>query len=328
MRTGEEVHMDRGRRPFRFGVIGEAITSRERLLDTAHRAEALGYSTLLLRDHFVAEPFGDQLAPLVALMAVAGATRTLRVGSLVLNNDYRHPVVLAKEAATLDVLSGGRFELGIGAGWLRDEYERAGMPFDPPAIRVGRLEESLQLLKGLLAGPALTFKGERYTVDGITGFPVPVQRPHPPILVGAGSRRMLGIAGRKADIVGILPRALPEGTISRELSERSPQRVARKVEWVAQAAEQRSRQVELSMVLAVALGGDHRQAAERLAVQQGWGAAAGELVLEMPSVAAGPAERVAEALQVRRDRYGFSYLVVADGDMDTFAPVVERLAGR
>jgi probable F420-dependent oxidoreductase len=328
MRTGEEVRMDRGRRPFRFGVIGEAITSRERLLDTAHRAEALGYSTLLLRDHFVAEPFGDQLAPLVALMAVAGATRTLRVGSLVLNNDYRHPVVLAKEAATLDLLSEGRFELGIGAGWLRDEYERAGMPFDPPAVRVGRLEESLQVLKGLLAGPALTFKGERYTVDGVTGFPAPVQRPHPPILVGAGSQRMLGMAGREADIVGILPRALPEGTISGELSERSPQRVARKVEWVEQAAEQRSRQVELSMVLAVALGGDHRQAAERLAVQQGWGAAAGELVLEMPSVAAGSAEQVAEELQVRRDRYGFSYLVVADGDMDAFAPVVERLAGR
>jgi len=320
--------MDRGRRPFRFGVIGEAITSRERLLDTAHRAEALGYSTLLLRDHFVAEPFGDQLAPLMALMAVAGATRTLRVGSLVLNNDYRHPVVLAKEAATLDLLSGGRFELGIGAGWLRDEYERAGMPFDPPAIRVSRLQESLQVLKGLLAGPTLTFKGERYTVDGIAGFPVPVQRPHPPILVGAGSRRMLGIAGQEADIVGILPRALPEGTISGELSERSPQHVARKVEWVEQAAEQRSRQVEFSMVLTVALGGDHRQAAERLAVQQGWGAAAGELVLEMPSVAAGPAERVVEQLQVRRDRYGFSYLVVADGDMDTFAPVVERLAGR
>jgi probable F420-dependent oxidoreductase len=276
----------------------------------------------------VAEPFGDQLAPLVALMAVAAATRTLRVGTLVLNNDHRHPVVLAKEAATLDLLSGGRFELGIGAGWLRDEYERAGMPFDPPAVRVGRLQESLQVIKGLLAGPALTFKGEHYTVDGIAGFPAPVQRPHPPILVGAGSRRMLGMAGQEADIVGILPRALPEGTISGELSERSPQRVARKVEWVEQAAEQRSRQVELSMVLAVALGGDHRQAAERLAVQQGWGAAAGVLVLEMPSVAAGPAERVVEQLQVRRDRYGFSYLVVADGDMDTFAPVVERLAGR
>jgi probable F420-dependent oxidoreductase len=320
--------MTAGRRPFRFGVVGEGIRSAETLVAEARRAEAIGYATLLLRDHFVAEPFGDQLAPMVALTAAATATRSLRVGSLVLDNDYRHPVLLAKEAATLDLLSGGRFELGIGAGWLRDEYERAGMRFDAPGVRVARLEESLQVLKGLLAGSAFTFAGVHYTVAGLESFPRPVQRPHPPILVGAGSRRMLGIAGREADIVGILPRALPEGTISEELSERSPQRVARKVEWVKQATEERSRQVELSMVVSVAGGGDHRQAAERLAVQQGWGAAAGELVLEMPSVAAGPAERVAEELQVRRDRYGFSYLVVADGDMDTFAPVVDRLAGR
>src|SRR5215211_8610111 len=172
-------------------------------------------------------------------MAAAGATRTLRVGSLVLDNDYRHPVVLAKEAATLDLLSEGRFELGIGAGWLRDEYERAGMPFDPPAVRVGRLEESLQVLKGLLAGSALTFKGEHSTVDGIAGFPVPVQRPHPPLMIGAGSRRMLGIAGREADIVGILPKALPDGTISDDLAERTPETLKRKVGWVREAAGDR-----------------------------------------------------------------------------------------
>jgi hypothetical protein len=145
--------------------------------------------------------------------------------------------------------------------------------------------------------------------------------------VGAGSWRMLGIAGRQADIAGILPRALPEGTISGELSERSPATVARKVDWVLEAAGDRSRPVELSMVLAVALDRDRRQAAERFAVEHGWGVAAAELVLEMPSVAAGPAGRVAEELQARRERYGFSYLVVADGDMEAFAPVVERLAG-
>jgi probable F420-dependent oxidoreductase len=320
--------MQAARRPFRFGVIGEAITSRAALLDEARRAEALGYSTLLLRDHFLPEPFGHQLAPLLALTAAACATRTLRVGSLVLDNHYRHPVMLAKEAATLDVLSDGRFELGIGAGWLRAEHERAGMAFDDPAVRVGRLEESLQVLKGLLAGPAFSFRGEHYMVDGIAGFPTPVQRPHPPILVGAGSRRMLGIAGREADIVGILPRALPEGAISGELSERLPDTVARKAAWARQAAEDRSRQVELSMVLSVVPGHDPRKAAERFAVEQGWDAAAAELVLEMPSVAVGPAERVAEALEAGRDRYGFSYLVVADGDMEAFAPVVERLAGR
>jgi probable F420-dependent oxidoreductase len=313
--------------PFRFGVIGEAIASREGLLGEARRAEDLGYATLLLRDHFVPEPFGVQLAPMVALSAAAGATRTLRVGSLVLDNDYRHPVMLAKEAATLDLLSGGRFELGIGAGWSREEYRRAGLPFDEPAVRVGRLEEALQVLKGLLAGQPFSFEGEHYVIDGIAGFPVPVQRPHPPILVGAGSRRMLGIAGREADIVGILPRALPEGTISTALSERSPEAVARKVAWVREAAAGRPRPVELSLVLATALDRDHRNAAERFAVDHGWGAAAAELVLEMPSVAVGPAERVADELQARRERYGFSYLVVSDGDMEAFAPVVERLAG-
>jgi len=193
--------VDDRKRTFRFGVVGEGIRSGPELVATARRAEELGYDTLLLRDHFVAAPFGDQLAPMVALMAAAAATRTLRVGTLVLDNDYRHPVLLAKEAATLDLLSGGRFELGIGAGWARDEYERAGMAFDPPGIRVDRLEEAVRVLKGLFAGSALTFPGHHYSVTELQSFPMPAQRPHPPILIGAGSTRMLSIAGREADIV-------------------------------------------------------------------------------------------------------------------------------
>jgi probable F420-dependent oxidoreductase len=317
--------MTAGRRPFRFGVIGEGIRTAEDLRAVAGRAEALGYATLLLRDHFVAEPFGDQLAPMVALTAAAAATRTLRVGSLVLDNDYRHPVLLAKEAATLDLLSGGRFELGIGAGWLRDEYRRAGIQFDPPAVRVARLEESVRLLKGLLSGSGASFEGEHYAVRGIDLFPRPLQRPHPPVLVGAGSRRMLGIAGREADIVGILPRALPDGTISEELEERSPETLARKVEWVRQAAAGRA--VELSMMVDVTVADHPRRAAELVAARNGWGAAAGPLVERMPSILAGPVEHIAERLQQRRERHGFSYLVVSNRHMERFAPVVERLAG-
>jgi probable F420-dependent oxidoreductase len=177
---------------------------------------------------------------MVALLAAAAATSSLRVGTLVLDNDYRHPVLLAKEAATLDVLSGGRLELGLGAGWLRDEYERAGLPFDPAGVRVDRLQEAIVILKLLLSGRAATFQGDHYSVADLTTFPVPVQRPHPPILVGAGSRRMLGIAGRHADIVNILPKALPNGTISEDLSERSAATVARKIEWVREAAGERS----------------------------------------------------------------------------------------
>jgi probable F420-dependent oxidoreductase len=318
--------MATGRR-FRFGVVGEGIRSGEQLAAEARRAEALGYATLLLRDHFVPEPFGDQLAPTVALMAAAGVTRTLRLGTMVLDNDYRHPVLLAKEAATLDLLSGGRFELGVGAGWLRDEYERAGMRFDAPGVRVARLEESLQVLKGLLAGSAFAFSGVHYTVAGLESFPRPVQRPHPPILVGAGSRRMLGIAGREADIVGILPRALPNGTISEDLSERSPETIDRKLDWVRQAAGGRFGELELSMMVSVIVADDHRKAAAQLAAERGWGAAASERVLEMPSVFVGGVDRIVELMQARRDRYGFSYFVVADEDMEALGPVVDRLAG-
>ena len=136
---------------FRFGVICEQMSSAEEWSATARQAEQLGYSTLFLRDHFVREPFGDQFAPMIALMAAADATTTLRLGSLVLDNDYRHPVMLAKEAATLDVLSHGRFELGLGAGWAKEEYQQAGMVYDAPAVRVSRLEETLRVIKGLFA---------------------------------------------------------------------------------------------------------------------------------------------------------------------------------
>jgi probable F420-dependent oxidoreductase len=314
-------------RPFRFGVMGESIRSGEELIGTASRAEALGYSTLLLRDHFVREPFGDQLAPMVALMAAAGATRTLRVGTQVLDNDYRHPVLLAKEAATLDLLSGGRLELGIGAGWLREEYERAGMAFDAAGTRVSRLEESLRLLKALLSGSPVKFDGAHYQVSDLESFPRPARRPHPPILVGAGSRRMLGIAGREADIVSILPKALPNGTISDDLAERSPETMARKVDWVRQAAAERGAEIELSMNVTLTIATDHRREAERIAARRGWGGVEVEQLLRMPALFLGTVERIAEQMEERRGRYGFSYIVVSDRDMEAFGPVVERLSG-
>ena len=187
-------------RPFRFGVFAEGVRSREALLDTARRAEDGGFATFLIRDHLIAEPFGHQLAPLTALATVASVTRTLRIGSLVFANDYRHPVVLAKEVATLDVLSEGRFELGLGAGFSRAEYEQAGMAFDPPQVRAERLEEALRVVKGLFSNAPFTFAGKHYSVSSLNSFPKPLQQPHPPILVGAASSRMLSIAARQADI--------------------------------------------------------------------------------------------------------------------------------
>ncbi|MFI0373541.1 TIGR03621 family F420-dependent LLM class oxidoreductase [Actinomadura sp. 1N219] len=319
-------------RNFRFGVVGESIRSGAALAGTARRAEDLGYDVLVLRDHFVAEPFGDQLAPMVALASAASVTSTLRLGTMVLANDYRHPVMLAKEAATLDHLSGGRFELGVGAGWLREEYEAAGMPFDQAGARVGRLEESLRILRSLLAGHKTTFAGEHYRVEGLTVFPPPGRRP--PLVVGAGSRRMLGIAGRYADTVGILPRALPDGTISDEITERLPETIARKVAWVREAAEaadglagRDARDVELSMMVTPTFGPDPRALAAKIAVMRGWGASSAELVLDMPSQFVGPPEHVAEQMLARRDRYGFTYYQVPDAAMEEFAPVIPLLTG-
>ncbi|TMR00698.1 TIGR03621 family F420-dependent LLM class oxidoreductase [Actinomadura soli] len=322
-RTGHAHRMDRN---FRFGVVGESIRSGAELAGTARRAEDLGYDVLVLRDHFVTEPFGDQLAPMVALASAASVTGELRLGTMVLANDYRHPVMLAKEAATLDHLSGGRFELGIGAGWMREEYEAAGMPFDQAGVRVGRLEESLRILRSLLAGHKTTFTGEHYRVEGLTVFPPPERRP--PLVVGAGSRRMLGVAGRHADTVGILPRALPDGTISDEITERLPETIARKVAWVREAAEAADgRDVELSMMVTPSFGPDPRAAAAKVAVTRGWGASSTDLVLDMPSQFVGPPEHVAEQMLARRDRYGFTYYQVPDAAMEEFAPVIPLLAG-
>ena len=167
-------------RPFRFGVSVHQARSKDEWIATARQAEALGYSTLLMPDHL-----GEQFAPVPALLAAAEATQTLRIGSFVFDNDFRHPVMLAKEAATLDVLSGGRFEFGLGAGWERAEYEGAGLPYDPPAERVRRMEESLHIIKGLFADEPVTFSGKYYQLKDFEGHPKPVQRPHPPILIGS-----------------------------------------------------------------------------------------------------------------------------------------------
>ncbi|WP_131739592.1 TIGR03621 family F420-dependent LLM class oxidoreductase [Actinomadura roseirufa] len=315
--------MDEHRRPFRFGVMGESIRSGAELVATARRAEALGYTTLTLRDHFVSDPFGDQLAPMPALAAAACATSTLRLGTMVVSNDFRHPVMLAKEAATLDHLSGGRFELGVGAGWHRGEYEAAGMPFDPAGVRVGRLEEALQVLRGLLSGEKTTFTGEHYRIDGLSVFPRPGARP--PLAVGAGARRMLGVAGRHADIVGVLPRALPDGTISDEIEERLPETIARKVGWVREAAG--GRDVELSMMVNPTFGADPHRTAAKVAVLRGWGTSSADLVLDMPSQFVGPPEHIAEQMAARRERYGFTYYQVPDSAMEEFAPVIAFLRG-
>ncbi len=313
--------------PFRFGLLGEGVRSATELVETARRAEGAGFATFLLRDHFIAEPFGHQLAPLAALATVAAATATLRVGSLVLCNDYRHPVLLAKEVATLDLVSGGRFELGLGAGFSRPEYEAAGLPYDSPGVRVDRLAEALQVFKGLFSAAPFTFAGRFYTVTNLETFPRPVQRPHPPMLVGAGGRRMLAIAAREANIIGLQTATLGTGRRVPDPTGLLADTVAEKIGWVRQEAGARFETIELSIVSSVFMTENRRAAAERLVRERGWDGLAAERVFEMPSIFIGSVDQIVDEMQGRRERYGISYYVVPDRSLEMVAPIVARLAG-
>ena len=312
--------MARHDRKFRFSVQLGGAAAGEAWADLAREAESLGYSVLTMPDHF-----GDQLAPAPALAAAAAATTTLRIGALVFDNDYRHPVVLAKEAATLDVLSGGRLELGLGAGWLTTDYEQSGIPCDPVGVRIDRMVEAVHVLKGLMAEGAFSFQGEHYTIARLDGRPKPVQRPHPPLLIGGGGRRILSIAGREADIVGIGTN-LRSGRIGPHLVENvTADATARKVGWVRDAAGDRFDQLELEMQVFLFTLTDDRVAVASGVAQ--FMETSVEEVLHAPIVLIGTAQEVVDQLQRQREAYGVSHLTVPSESMRSFAPVVERLAG-
>ena len=307
-------------RPFRFGVIVYQAKSKDEWVARAQRAENLGYSTFLVPDHLE-----DQLAAVPALVAAAEATTSIRLGSSVFDNDFRHPVMLAKEAATIDLLSGGRFELGIGAGWAQSEYEQAGIPFDAGSIRVSRLEEALHIIKGLFAGEPLNFSGKYYTVTSLEGFPKPIQRPNPPIFVGGGSKRILSIAAREANIVGFGPRTRADGS-GLDTTDATAEATERKVAWVRQAAGERFNELELNaIVFTVVVTDQRKQASEQLTQRFQMTT---QQVLEMPHCLVGTADQITEDLLYRREKYGISYISVFAESMETFAPVVARLAGK
>lgn len=307
-------------RKFRFGVQVSSATSRKDWLEKVRKAEELGYTTIFMPDHF-----SDQLAPMPALAAAAESSN-LRVGTLVLDNDYKHPVVLAKEAATLDLLSEGRLELGIGAGWMRTDYEQAGMPYDPPSVRVDRFEEGLTVLKKAFADGPFSFEGKHYRITNYEGQPKPVQRPHPPILIGAGGRRMLGIAAREADIIGINPNLAP-GEVNAEVGrDGTAERADRKLRWVREAAGERFDDIELNALVYIAVVTDDRLGqAATFAPMFGL---TPEEALEVPNGLVGTIDQICEDLESRRERWALSYYVVGEGAMEALAPVVERMAGR
>lgn len=315
-------------RRFRFGVINETPLTATRWLAHVRHLEDLGYATFLIRDHFVPDFFGEQFAPLIALTAVAAATTRLRVGTIVIDNDYRHPVTLAKEAATLDLLSDGRLELGLGAGWLEREYAAAGMRYDRAGVRIERLAESIRVLKGLFGEGAFSFDGDHYRIEQLDVFPKPVQRPHPPILIGGGKRRVLTMAGREADIVGILTTSVATGTVIDDPAERLVPAIREKLEWIRAGAGNRFDQIELSLIPTLLVTGDARARAAQLIAERNWNGVMVDDVLAMPSLLIGTIEEIVEIMKRRRQQFGFSYYIVSDKIADEFAPIVDCLSGR
>lgn len=320
--------------PFRFGVQSFMAKSGAEWRERAQKAEDLGYETLYLADHFLGPgPALDAtnhphqgLAAVPAIAAAAAATSTLRVGCRVFCNDYRHPVMLAKEVATLDLLSEGRMDFGLGAGWLRGEYEAAGMPFDGAGTRIDRLEESIALMKQIFSGQPVEHRGTHYQASGFTGSPEPLQRPHPPLMIGGGGPRVLRLAGREADIVsfnfdnraGVIG---PDGVRSATATATDE-----KVGWVREAAGPRFEDLELEVGAYFTFVTEKPEGlAENMGKALGLSA---EEMLEHPHGLFGSTEALCDRLMARRERFGISRVTVGDDAFEAFAPVVEKLAGQ
>lgn len=314
-------------RPFRFGVqVASLPTSHWE--DELSRLEALGYSTIFLPDHF-----GSQWDPLTALAGAAGVTERLGLGTLVCDVDFRHPVVLAKSAATIQALSRGRLELGVGAGWKLSDYDESGIVFDPIGVRIRRLEEALQILRSMWTRDTTDFSGEHYSIQGVARAAELGDLPPPRLLVGGGGRKVLGLAGRHADIVGINP-TMREGRITPNAArDLTAARLAEKLDWVRAGVEASGRtmdDVELnSLVFVVALTDDPKPMREGLAKSFGMSPAE---VADSPLALTGSADEICDRLERRREQTGISYVVVQGGDpalLQRFAEeVVGRLAGR
>ncbi len=307
--------------PFRFGVQVGGSHTPESFAAVAQRAEELGYATMYFPDHFI----DTELAPMVAMACAASATSTLRVGALVFDNDYKHPAILAKEAATLDVLSGGRVVLGIGAGWMEVDYTALGIPYDRPGVRIKRLEEALEIVKGCYAPDAFSFSGEHYTVTDYDAIPKPTQAKLP-ILIGGGGPKVLRLAGREADVVGINPN-LRAGAVSAEaVTDSLAAMTDQKVAWIKEGAGSRFDGLDLQIRYFLASVTDNRQGLAE-AVAPGFGISP-EDALEAGIALVGSVHEICDLMEQRRDRWSVNEAVIGGDEMEMFAPVVERLAGK
>jgi probable F420-dependent oxidoreductase len=309
-------------RPFRFGVqLSAAATARE-WVDVARSIEALGYSTATMPDHFT-----GQLAPMPALQAVLDATTTLRAGALVFDNDYKHPAILAKELATMDVLSDGRVEIGLGAGWMVSDYEQLGIAYDRPGVRIDRFVEGLAVVRGAMAPGPFDFAGEHYTISGYDGLPKPLQSPCPPILIGGGGKRVLTVAAQHADIVGVNG-TLDAGVIGPEaIATMTADAVTSKVAIVAEAATAAGRLEHIEMNIRTFFVSVTDDRAGQLTGMASLVGVDEQMIAASPFALIGSSSQIVEDLIARREQYGFSYVIVGAEDIESFAPVVAELAG-
>ena len=310
-------------RGFRFGLdVGDNF-GRDEFVQLVRRADSTGFSVVTGPDHI-----GSRLAAVLPMLSVAAeVSPRIRVSPMVLANDFRHPAALAKDAATLDILSEGRFELGIGTGWIRQQYEAIGVPYDPPGVRVDRLEEGIAVIKGCWGGEPFSFAGDHYQLNEIT-CPRPFQRPHPPILIAGGGPRMLKIAGREADIVSIAPLTPGSSTFDRfaqDITE-SGDRLEAQVDWIRQGAGARFDEIELSVFAHQVIVTDNSErATQKLATQT---AISHDEVADSPHTLIGSTSAIVETLLDRRERHGISYVIFDSADLDAIEPVVAKLAGQ
>ncbi len=304
-------------RPFRFGVALDGNEGRrDRVVETARRAEAAGADVLLASDHL------GNWAALPRLQAAAETT-SLRIGTLVLNNDLRHPPVLAQDLATVDAMTDGRLEIGIGAGWNRPEYEAAGLSFDPPAERLRRMEASVWMIRQALRDGRIDHEADDvYPEIHQDGLPTSVQRPHPPILIGGGGPKLLAFAAREANIIGIDPRSLPGG--GGDPADITGAAVDRKVGWIREAAADRWTELEINIALWQVDPDFHTRSGPP--PPRARGISEEELLLS-PHYLVGDTDEMVETLLARRGRWGASYITVNARDLDVLAPVIGRLTG-
>jgi probable F420-dependent oxidoreductase len=311
-------------KPFRFLADAFDASSAKELGERARAAEDLGVTTFVLPDHLV-----PQLAPVPYLATVAALSEKLRISAFVHNNDLRHPAVLAQDLASLDVLSAGRLDVAIGAGWNEPEYRAIGLPFDPVAVRQARLAEAITVLKGCFGEGPFSFAGEHYTITDYDAYPKPVQRPHPPMLIGGGGRKTLQLAGREADIVGLAPRILSGQRA--DPSSITWAATEEKLAWVRDAAGDRFDALEFNVypsqwpiVVTDDLHGEARKVIDRMRERSGQELTEQE-VIDSPHIFIGSVDRFVEKFRELRERLGINSFLV--GSLDELGPVVERLAG-